>query len=77
MHIFWLQEILLLKEKVIETKKNRSLAFKNNAQFISCISKINVVLIENAGDLDIVMPMYNLVEYSKNYKKQQVNCGII
>ena len=58
-------------------KKNRSLAFKNNAQFISCISKINVVLTENAGDLDIVMPMYNLVEYSKNYKKQQVNCGTI
>ena len=50
-------------------KKNRSLAFKNNAPFISCISKINVVLIENAEDLDIVMPMYNLLEYSKNYSK--------
>ena len=49
--------------------KNRSLAFKNNAPFISCISKINNSLIENAEELDIVMPMYNLIEYSKNYRK--------
>ena len=50
-------------------RKNRSLAFKNNAPFTSCISKINDVLIENAEDIDIVMPMYNLIEYSKNYSK--------
>ena len=37
--------------------------------FISCISKINGVLVENAEDLDIVMPMYNLLKYSKNYSK--------
>ena len=49
----------------IETK-NRFLAFKNNAPFTNCISKINNVLIDNAEDLDIVMPMYNLLEYSKN-----------
>ena len=52
--------------KIIE---NRLLAFKNNAPFISCISKMNDVLIENEEDLDIVMPMYNLLEYSKNYSK--------
>ena len=51
----------------IRDKKNRSLAFKNNQPFISCISKINGVLIENAEDLDIEMPMCNLLEYSKNY----------
>ena len=45
------------------------LAFKNNAPFISCISKINNVIIENTEDLDIVMPAYNLIEYSKNYSK--------
>ena len=56
----------------IRDKKNRPLAFKNNAPFISCISKINSVLIENAEDLDIVMPMYNLLEYSKNYSKASV-----
>ena len=50
-------------------RKNRSSAFKNNAPFISCISKINGVLIENAEDIDIVMPKYNLLEYSKNYSK--------
>ena len=50
-------------------KKNRPSAFKNNAPIISCISKINGVLIENAEDLDIVMPIYNLLEYSKNYSK--------
>ena len=49
--------------------RNRFLAFKNNAPFTNCISKINNVLIDNAEDLDIVMPMYNLLEYSKNYRK--------
>ena len=49
--------------------RNRFLAFKNNAPFTNCISKINNVLIDNAEDLDIVMPMYNLLEYSKNYSK--------
>ena len=51
------------------SRKNRPLAFKNNAPFISCISKINNMLIDNAQDLDIAMPMYNLIEYSKNYRK--------
>ena len=50
-------------------KRNKNLAFKNNAPFINCISKINGVKIDNAEDLDVVMPMYNLLEYSKNYKK--------
>ena len=45
--------------------KNRPLAFKNNAPFTSCISKINGVLIENTEDLDIVMPVHNLLEYNK------------
>ena len=50
-------------------KRNKNLAFKNNAPFINCISKINGVKIDNAEDLDIVMPMYNLLEYSKNYRR--------
>ena len=48
---------------------NRQVTLKNNAPFISCISKTNVVLAENAEDLDIVMTMYNLVEYIKHYSK--------
>ena len=50
-------------------KRNKNLAFKNNAPFINCISKINGIKIDNAEDLDVVMPMYNLLEYSKNYRK--------
>ena len=49
--------------------RNRFLAFKNNALFTNCISEINTVLIDNAEDLDIIMPMCNLLEYSKNYSK--------
>ena len=50
-------------------KKNKATAFKNNAPFINCISKLNDVKIDNAEDLDVVMPMYNLLEYNKNYIK--------
>ena len=45
------------------------MAFKNNAPFNSCITKINNTLIDNTEDLDIVMTMYNLIEYSKKYRK--------
>ena len=50
-------------------KRNKNLAFKNNAPFINCISKINSLKIDNAEDLDVVILMYNLLEYSKNYRK--------
>ena len=48
---------------------DKKLAFKNNAPFVSCISKINNTLIDNAEELDIVMPIYNFIEYSENYSK--------
>ena len=65
---------IVVKGKITVTNPNhnaydKKLAFKNNALFLSCISKINNKLIDNAEDLDIVMPMYNLLEYSKNYRK--------
>ena len=69
---------IVIKETITLTKINkrkitdirsRFLAFKNNAPFTYCISKINNVLIDNAEDLDVAMPMYNLLEYSKNYRK--------
>ena len=53
----------------IRDKKNTPLILKNNAPFVSCITRINGKLIEDADDLDIVMSMYNLLEYSKNYRK--------
>ena len=54
-------------------RQNRPLILKNNAPFVSCIARINNELIEDADDLDIVMPMYNLLEYSKNYRKTIVS----
>ena len=56
---------------------NRPLALKNNAPFISCISKINGELIENAESLDVVMPMYNYLNTAKSIKKLQDLCLII
>ena len=53
----------------IRDKRNRPLILKNNAPFVSCITRINGELIEDADDLDIVKPIYNLLEYSKNYRK--------
>ena len=52
-----------------KSRKNRPLAFKNNAPFISSISKINNRLIDNVENLNVTMPMYNLIESSKNYRK--------
>ena len=63
---------IAVKGKITITDPNndayeKKLAFKNNVLFVSCISKINNTLTDNAEDLDIVMPIYNLLEYSKNY----------
>ena len=48
---------------------NKKVIFKNCAPFTNCISEINNTQIDNAKDIDIVMPMYNLIEYSDNYAK--------
>ena len=50
-------------------RQNRPVILKNNAPFMSCITRINGELIKDVDDLDVVMPMYNLLEYSKNYRK--------
>ena len=68
MHILLLKELLLFRQKKIEPLV-RNLILKNNASFVKCISKINNVLINNPKDLNIVMSMYNLIEYSKNYSE--------
>ena len=51
------------------SKRNKNLAFKINASFINCISKINGVQIDNAEQLDVVMAMHNLLEYGKKSQK--------
>ena len=48
---------------------NKKLIFKNCAPFTNCISEINNTQIDNAKDIDIVMPMYNSIEYSDNCAK--------
>ena len=48
---------------------NKKVIFKNFAPFANCISQINNTQVGNAKDLDIVMPMYNLIEYRDNYSK--------
>ena len=60
------KEQLLLQKQIIKTEE---IGFQKQVPFISCISKINNVLIDKAEDLDVVMPMYNLIEYSKNYRR--------
>ena len=53
-------------------ERNKSVIFKNCAPFNNCKSEINNTEIDNAKDIDIVMPMYNLIEFSNNYSK---TCG--
>ena len=53
-------------------ERNKGVIFKNCAPFTKCISRVNNKDIDNAHDIDIVMPMYNLIEYSDNYSK---TCG--
>ena len=50
-------------------ERDKGVSFKNCAPFINCISEINNTQIDNAKYIDIVMPMYNLIEYSDNYAK--------
>ena len=50
-------------------ERNKGLIFKTCAPFTKCISRINGVDIDNAQDIDIIMPMYNLIEYSDHYSK--------
>ena len=50
-------------------ERNKGVTFKNCAPFTNCISRINNTDIDNAHDIDIIMPMYNLIEYSDNYSR--------
>ena len=50
-------------------ERDKEVTFKNCAPFTKCISRINNTDIDNAHDIDIVMPMHILIEYSENYSK--------
>ena len=58
---------LLLIVQIIMHLSKKKIVFKNNVPFINFITKINGTKIDNAEGLDVVMPKYNVLEYSKNY----------
>ena len=49
----------------------KNMIIKNCALFNDCISEINNTQRDNAKDIEVVMPMYNLIYYSDNYFKTQ------
>ena len=53
-------------------ERDKDVMFKNCASFTKCTSRINNTDIDNAQDIDIVMPMYNLIEHSDNYSKTSI-----
>ena len=53
--------------KIAAVAANTNVAFKNCAPFTRCVTHINDEHVETAENLDIIMPMYNLIEYSENY----------
>ena len=60
---------IILEDDDDANKHNKNIVVKNNAPFVNCITKVNCIKIDNAENLDAVMPMYNLLEYSNNYRK--------
>ena len=50
-------------------ERDKCVVFENCAPFTNCISEINNTQVDNAKGIDIVMPMYNVIEYSGNYAK--------
>ena len=50
-------------------ERDKGVAFKNCAPFTNCINEINNTQIDNCKDIDTVIPLYNLLEYSDNYAK--------
>ena len=53
--------------KVADVSANANVAFKNCAPFTRCVTHINDEHVKTAENLDMIMPMYNLIEYSDNY----------
>ena len=61
--------ILVTGDITVVAATATQVAFKNCAPFTKCITKIDGTTIDDAEDLDLVMPMYNLIEYSSNYSE--------
>ena len=50
-------------------QKDKEVIFKNCAPFTTCISEINNMQVDDAQEIDVVLPIYNIFEYSDNYWK--------
>ena len=61
--------ILVIGDISVTAAPEIQVAFKNCAQFTKCITKIDGTTIDDAEDLDLVMPVYNLIEYRSNYSE--------
>ena len=72
-HIYLLKEKLSVNNTAVAgadaNSTNKKIIFKNCSPFTDCTSKINNTQVDNAKDIDIVIPMYNLIEYGDNYSK--------
>ena len=64
-----IEETIIVAGNAPRDRQNIPVILENNAPFISCTTRINGELIEDVDDLDLVMPIHNLLEYSKNYRK--------
>ena len=51
------------------TNNRKEIIIKNCASFTNCIGEINNIQIDNAKDMEIVIPMYNLIEYNDDYSR--------
>ena len=56
-------------EGAANNASNKKVIFRNSAPFTNCISRINNTEVDDAHDVDVVMPTYNLIKYSDNYLK--------
>ena len=50
-------------------ERKKQFLFKDYLPFTNCISKLYNTQIDNAKNLDVIMPIYNLIDYSYNYTK--------
>ena len=69
MHTYMIQELAHQHKELVPNNRNKRVIFKNCAPFINCISQINKTQVDDAHDIDVLIPMYKLSEYSGIYSK--------
>ena len=68
-YILVIVTITVVQATSAEHNANKKVIFKNYALFYSCVSRMTNTQIDDAQYIDVVMPMYNLFEYSNDYSK--------